>query len=80
MQCREIPLLSFSMEMSMLVTSVQHGGFTDMDGVVHRLVSESRQSLLGVGAELAFPFFVSSVLSLFKMPGLLKHSSLYCSQ
>lgn len=49
----------------MLLTSVQHGGFGDVDGGVPGLKSESRQYLLGFGVDLVFPFSVSSVLSLF---------------
>lgn len=41
--------------MGILPTSVQHGGFRDVDGAVSQLGNESRQGLWGFGVELDLP-------------------------
>lgn len=52
------PVSLFSIESKMLLTSVQHGGFGDVDGVVLGLKGESGRGLLefGVGLPLLFLF------------------------
>ena len=52
------PVSLFSIESKMSLTSVQHGGFGDVDGVVLGLKGESGRGLLevGVGLPLLFLF------------------------
>lgn len=51
--------------MSMSLTSVQHGVFRDVNGVVPGLESEPERDFLLFGMKLALPVFVSFFLSFF---------------
>lgn len=70
------PLSLFSMEMSVLLTSVLQGGFWDVDGVGPRAENETSMESFWVWSGVGFVLFLCCFFVLFMMQILMKHPSM----
>lgn len=69
----------FWVKISISLTSEEHGGFRDVDGVVPELAREPGRNSVPLGVDVALPVFMLFVLFLFIILILLKYSSIYFS-